>query len=77
MLVDSFPLFRLSALSSVNGAVSRNNRMKRVVPCRYLDGYVKENYEMCMAFEPDLWLNFFHPPAHLCAVTSMTETLLH
>ena len=33
----------------LNGAVSRNNRIKRVAPCRCLDGHVKEPYEMSMA----------------------------
>ena len=28
--------------------VSRNNRIKRVAPCRCLDGVVKEPYEMSM-----------------------------
>ena len=30
----------------LNGAVSRNNRIKRLAPCRFLDGHVKEPYEM-------------------------------
>ena len=52
------------------GAVCRNHRIKRVVPCRCLDGHVKEPYEMSMAWEPDRRSNFFFsPPAHLCAVT--------
>ena len=58
----------------LNGAVCRNHRIKRVVPCRCLDGHVKEPYEMSMAWEPDRRSNFFFsPPAHLCAVTYMTE----
>ena len=58
------------------GAVCRN-RIKRVVPCRCLDGHVKEPYEMSMAWEPDRRSNvFFSPPAHLCAVTCMTEISL-
>ena len=32
------------------GAVCRNHRIKRLVPCRCLDGHVKEPYEMSMAF---------------------------
>ena len=56
------------------GAVCRNHRIKRVVPCRYLDGHVKEPYEMSMAWEPDRRsIFFFSPPAHLCTVTYMTE----
>ena len=31
------------------GAVCRNHRIKRVVPCRCLDGHIKEPYEMSMA----------------------------
>ena len=58
----------------LNGAVCRNHRIKRVVPCRCLDGHVKEPYEMSKAWEPDRRSNFFFsPPAHLCAVTYMTE----
>ena len=56
----------------LHGAVCRNHRIKRVVPCRCLDGHVKEPYEMTMAWEPDRRSNFFSPPAHLCAVTYMT-----
>ena len=33
----------------LNGAVCRNHRIKRVVPCRCLGGHVKEPYEMSMA----------------------------
>ena len=33
----------------LNGAVCRNHRIKRLVPCRCLDGHVKEPYEMSMA----------------------------
>ena len=33
----------------LKGAVSRNNRIKRLAPCRCLDGHVKEPYEMSMA----------------------------
>ena len=61
----------------LNGAVCRNHRIKRVVPCRCWDGHVKEPYEMSMAWEPDRRSNFFFsPPAHLCAVTYMTEISL-
>ena len=61
----------------LNGAVCRNHRIKRLVPCRCLDGHVKEPYEMSMAWEPDRRSNFFFsPPAHLCAVTYMTEISL-
>ena len=61
----------------LNGAVCRNRRIKRVVPCRCQDVHVKEPYEMSMAWEPDRRSNFFFsPPAHLCAVTYMTEISL-
>ena len=43
--------------------------VKRVIPCRCLDGHVKEPYEMYMAWEPDRRYNFFSQPAHLCAIT--------
>ena len=33
----------------LNWAVSRNNRIKKVVPCQWLDGHVKEPYEISMA----------------------------
>ena len=33
----------------LNGAVCRNHRIKRLVPCRCYDGHVKEPYEMSMA----------------------------
>ena len=56
------------------GAMCRNHRIKRVVLCRCLDGHVKEPYEISMAWEPDRRSNFFFSlPAHLCAVTYMTE----
>ena len=59
------------------GAVCRNHRIKRLVPCRCLDGHVKEPYEMSMAWEPDRRSNFFSSPhAHLCTVTYMTEISL-
>ena len=51
--------------------------VKRGIPCRCLDGHVKEPYEMSMAWEPDRRFNFFFsPPAHICAVTYMTEISL-
>ena len=57
----------------LNGAVSRNNCIKRVA-CRCLDGHVEEPYEISMAWDTDRRSNFFFiPPAHLCAVTYMTE----
>ena len=38
------------------GAVCRNHRIKRFVPCRCLDGHVKETYEMSMALEARPWV---------------------
>ena len=37
------------SLKATKGAVCRNYRIKRLVPCRSLDGHVKESYEMSMA----------------------------
>ena len=52
--------------------------VKRGIPCRCFDGHVKEPYEMSMAWEQDRRFNFFfNPPAHLCAVTYMTEISLN
>ena len=51
--------------------------LQRVAPCWCLDGYVKEPYEMSMAWEPDRRSNFFFSsPAHLRAVSCITEILL-
>ena len=51
--------------------------VKRVVLCLCLDRHVKEPYTMSMAWEPDRRSNFFFsPPAHLCAVTCITEISL-
>ena len=52
--------------------------VKRGIPCRCLDGHFKEPYEMSMAWEPDRMFNFFFgPPAHLCAITYVTEISLN
>ena len=51
--------------------------IKRAIPCRCLDGHVKEPYEMSIAWEPDRRFNFFNPPAYLCAITYMTEISLN
>ena len=66
----------------LNGRVSWNNRIiKRLVPCRCLDVHVKEPYEMSMALGArpykcgSNYFFFFSPPAHLCAVTCITEIL--
>ena len=58
------------SLKATKWAVSRNNRIKRLTPCRCLDGHVKEPYEMSMTLDNDRRSNFFFSqPAHLCAVT--------
>ena len=50
---------------------------KKVGPVSVYDGHIKEPYEMSMAWEPDRRSNFFFsPPAHLYAVTYMTEISL-
>ena len=52
--------------------------VKRDIPCRCLDGHVKDPYELSMAWEPDRRFNFFNPPAHLCDVKqpySLTHSL--
>ena len=60
-----------------NRAASRNS-LKRMAPYRVFDEHVKERYEMSMAWELDCRSNFFFsPPAHLCAVTYVTEILLN
>ena len=41
-----FSVSPASRKGQINGAVSRNIRIKRVAPCRCLDGHVKEPYEM-------------------------------
>ena len=55
----------------LNEAVSRNNGIKRVAPCRYFDGHIKEPYEMYMALGARPYVQLFllfSPPAHLCPV---------
>ena len=51
--------------------------LKRLAPYRCLDGHLKEPYEMSMAWEPDRRSNFYSRPAHLCAVTCITEISLN
>ena len=59
----------------LNGAVCRNHRIKRVVPCRCWTGTLKNPTKCLWRWEPDRRSNnfLFSPPAHLCAVTYMTE----
>ena len=51
----------------LNGAVCRNHRIKRVVPCRCRTGTLKNPTKCLWRWEPDRRYNFFfNPPAHLC-----------
>ena len=60
------------------GAVCRNLRIKRLVPCRCRAGTLKNSAKCLWRWEPDRSYNyfFFSPSAHLCAVTCMTEISL-
>ena len=61
----------------LNGAVCRNHRIKRVVRVGARTGTLKNPTKCLWRWEPDRWSNFFFsPPAHLCAVTYMTEISL-
>ena len=61
----------------LNGAVCRNHRIKRVVPCRCRSGTLKNPVKCLWRWEPDRRYNFFFsPPGHLCC-TYMTEISLH
>ena len=55
------------------GAVCRNHRIKSA-----WTGTLKNHTKCLWRLEPDRGCNyfFFSPPAHLCAVTCMTEILL-
>ena len=43
----------------------------------WLEGHVKEPYEISMAGEPDRMSIFFSPPSHLCAVIYISEISLN
>ena len=58
-------------------AVSRNHRIKRLVPCRCRTGTLKNPAKCLWRWEPDRRHNFFSLSAYLCAVTYMTEILFH
>ena len=61
----------------LNGAVCRNHRIKRVVRVGARTGTLKNPTKCLWRWEPDRRSNFFFsPPAHLCAVTYMTEISL-
>ena len=61
------------------GAVCRNHRIKRLVPCRCRTGTLKNPTKCLWRWEPDRRYNFFlgppAVPAHLCAVAYMTEII--
>ena len=50
-----------------------------MVPCRSWTGTLKNPTKWLWRWEPDRRFNyfFFNPPAHLCAVTYITEISLH
>ena len=50
----------------LTGAVCRNHRIKRVVPCRCRTGILKNPAKCLWRWEPDRRYNFVNPPAHLC-----------
>ena len=60
------------SLKATNWGGMSESPYKKVGPVSVLDGHVKEPYEMSMALvaRPS---NVFSQPAHLCAVTNMTE----
>ena len=76
-LSREYPPYPLCRKRRLIGALCRNHRIERLVPCRCLDGHVKVlNPAKCLwRWEPDRRY-FFSPPAHLCAVTCMTEISL-
>ena len=65
------PTFPLPATACrkrrLNGAMCRNHRMKRVVPCRCRTGTLQNPARCLWRWEPDRrYIFFFNPPAHLC-----------
>ena len=63
----------------LNRVVSRNNRIKRLAPCRLLNRHVKEPYEMSMALEARPYVQLLllqSACTSICAVTYMTEISL-
>ena len=57
----------------LNGAVCRNHRIKRLVPCRCLNGHVKEPYEMSMSLGAWPYVQLLLQSA--CTSTSMCRHL--
>ena len=61
----------------LNGAVCRNHRKKEWSRVGVWTGTLKNPTKCLWRWEPDRRSNFFfNPPAHLCAVTYMTEISL-
>ena len=61
----------------LNGAMCRNHRIKRLVRVGARTGTLKNPTKCLWRWEPDRRSYFFFsPPAHLCAVTYMTEISL-
>ena len=60
----------------LTGAVCLNHCIKRLVPCGAWTGTSKNPAKCLWRWEPDRRSNFFSSPAHLCAVTYMTEISL-
>ena len=55
--VENVPsVFQACRKTRLNGAVSRNNRIEWVAPCRCLDGHVKEPNDMYIAFGARPWV---------------------
>ena len=62
----------------LNGAVPRNNRIKRVARVGAWTDTLKNPTKYLWRWEPDCRSNlFFIQPIHLCAVTYMTEISLN
>ena len=60
----------------LNGAACRNHRIKGWSRVGARTGTLKNPTKCLRRWEPDRRSNFFSPPAHLCAVTYMTEISL-
>ena len=77
------PLENVSSVSPacrkrrLNGAVSWNNHIKWWPRVSTWVGTLKNPTKCLWRWEPDRRSNFFIPPAHLCAVTYITEISLH
>ena len=65
-----YPQLAACRKERLNWAVSRNNHIKRLDPCRCLDGHVKEPYEMSMALGalPQAQI-LFYVPSHITEIS--------